>query len=94
LSIRNLVSRDTPQSLRDKLIAVLEASDVNLDGELKEGTSLIKSGKLDSLGLFNVALFVEREIGRKVDITAFDLAKEWNTITDILNFIAKLRSSG
>jgi acyl carrier protein len=94
LSIRNLVSRDTPQSLRDKLIAVLEASDVNLDGELKEGTSLIKSGKLDSLGLFNVALFVEREIGGKVDITAFDLAKEWNTITDILNFIAKLRSSG
>jgi acyl carrier protein len=94
LSIRNLVFRDTTQSLHDKLIAVLEASNVDLDGELKDETSLIESGKLDSLGLFNLALFIERETDGKVDITAFDLAKEWNTITDILNFIAKLRSSG
>ena len=93
MSIRTLVSRDTTQSLREKLIAVLEASDAGLDGELKDETSLIESGKLDSLGLFNLALFIEREIGGKVDITAFDLAKEWNTINDILNFIAKLRSS-
>jgi acyl carrier protein len=94
LSVRNLASRTTTQSLRDKLIAALEASDLNLDGGLKEETSLIKSGKLDSLGLFNLALFIEREVGGKVDITTFDLAKEWNTITDILNFIAKVRSSG
>ena len=94
MSIRNLVSSDSSQSLRDKLVAVLEASDVGLDGELKEETSLIQSGKLDSLGLFNLALFIERESGRLVDITAFDLAKEWDTITDILDFIAKLRSSG
>ena len=93
MSIRTLVSRDTTQSLREKLIAVLEASNAGLDGEVKDETSLIESGKLDSLGLFNLALFIEREIGGKVDITAFDLAKEWNTINDILNFIAKLRSS-
>ena len=94
MSIRNLVSRDTPQSLRDKLIAVLKASDVDLDGELKEDTPLIKSGKLDSLGFFNLALFIEKEIGHKVDMTVFDLAKEWNTIHDILNFIAERRASG
>jgi acyl carrier protein len=89
----NLDSRDTMLSLRDKLIAVLEASDVELDGKLKEETPLIKSGKLDSLGLFNLALFIESEIGRKVDVTAFDLATEWNTIDDILKFIARLRVS-
>jgi acyl carrier protein len=82
------------QSRRDKLIAVLKASDVELDGELKEDTPLIKSGRMDSLGLFNLAQFIESEIGRGVDITAFDLAKEWNTINDILNFIARLRASG
>lgn len=82
------------QSLRDKLIAVLEASDVDRDGELREDSSLIKSGKLDSLGLFNLALFIESEVGHKVDITAFDLATEWNTVNDILNFIAKLQASG
>jgi len=94
LSIRNLVFNDTAQSLHDKLIALLEASDAGLDGKLKDETSLIESGRLDSLGLFNLALFIEREVDGKVDITAFDLAKEWNTITDILNFITKLRSSG
>jgi len=82
------------QSLRDKIIAVLEVSNVELDGELNEDTPLIKSGKLDSLGLFNLALFVEREIGGKLDVTAFDLAKEWNTINDIVNFIAREQRSG
>jgi acyl carrier protein len=81
------------QSLHDKLIAVLEASDVVLDGEQKEETPLIKSGKLDSLGLFNLALFVESQIGSKVDVTAFNLAKEWNTVNDILKFIARFRES-
>ncbi len=81
------------QSLHDKLIAVLEASDVVLDGEHKEETPLIKSGKLDSLGLFNLALFVESQIGSKVDVTAFNLAKEWNTVNDILKFIARFRES-
>ena len=80
-------------SLHDKLIAVLEASDVVLDSEPKEETPLIKSGKLDSLGLFNLALFVESQIGSKVDVTAFNLAKEWNTVNDILKFIARLRES-
>jgi acyl carrier protein len=82
------------RSLRDKLLAVLEASDSFTDGELEDDSPLIKSGKLDSLALFNLALFVESQIGRKVDVTAFDLATEWNTINDILNFIAKLRVSG
>jgi acyl carrier protein len=81
------------QSLRDRLLAVLEASDVVLDDEHEEETSLIKSGKLDSLGLFNLALFVESQIGSKVDVTAFDLAKEWNTVNDILKFIARFRES-
>jgi acyl carrier protein len=89
--MRNGDSADARASMRDKLIAVIEASDVDLGGELGEDTSLIKSGKLDSLGLFNVASFIEREVGCQVDITAFDLAEEWDTIGDILNFITALR---
>jgi len=80
------------QSLRDKLIAVLEESDADLHGKLREDTPLM-SGKLDSLGLLKLALFIESEIGPRVDITAFDIDKEWNTINDILNFIARLRAS-
>ena len=86
-------SSESALALRDRLIAVLEGSDMALDGDLKEDTSLFMSGELDSLGLFNLALFIEGEIGQTIDVTAFDLAKEWNTINDILNFIVRLRES-
>ena len=85
-------SLDSRHRLREKLIAVIEASDTDWEGELEDNASLIRSGRLDSLGLFNVTLFVEREIGRPMDFTAFDLAKEWDTVSDILNFIDKLAS--
>ena len=81
-------------SLREKLIVILETSNAELDGDLQGDTPLIKSGRLDSLGLFNLALFVESESGREVDITAYDLSKEWNTIDDLLNFITRLKASG
>ena len=80
--------------LRDKLVAVIEMSEVNLEGEITDDTSLIRSGVLDSLTLFNIATFVEEEISRDVDISAFDLAKEWDSINDILNFIGRVRDSG
>jgi len=82
------------QSLRHRLISVLETSGVELNGRLNDDTPLVKSGELDSLGLFKLALFIEREIGREVDIAAYDIAKEWNTIPDILKFIAKVRDTG
>jgi acyl carrier protein len=75
-------------------MAVLEATDVNLDGGLNEATPLINSGKLDSQALFNLALFIETEIGRPIDVSTFDLAKEWNTIDDIVNFIVGRRGAG
>jgi acyl carrier protein len=82
------------RSLRDGVVAILEAADVKLDGHPKEATPLINSGKLDSQGLFNLALFIENEIGRQIDVSAFDLAREWNTIDDIVNFIVAQRASG
>ncbi len=94
MPLRNLISRDSRQDLRERLIALLRAHDGDRDGDIGETTPLIKSGKLDSLGLFNLALFIEKEVGHKVDVTAYDLAVEWNTVPDILNFISKLRTSG
>jgi acyl carrier protein len=64
-----------------------------LDGELTDEASLILSGSLDSLGLLNLALFIEGEIGYKLEVIDFDPAKEWNTISDILSFIVRLRES-
>lgn len=78
-------------SLSEQLIAFIEGLEVELDGELQHDTSLIKSGLLDSLALLQVAGWIEHEIGTEADLTAFDLANEWDTIPDILNFIEKNR---
>ena len=91
--MQNISTQGDWQALRSKLVTLIETSNTDLDGQVDDSTSLIKSGRLDSLGLFNVALFIEREIGRNVDMTSFNLATEWDTVNDILNFIQKLRGA-
>jgi acyl carrier protein len=77
--------------LREKLIRAIAPADLDGIGELTETTSLIRSGLIDSQGLLNMALFVEREIGRPMDLTAIDLVSEWDTIADIIRFIEARR---
>lgn len=76
-------------SLHERLVGFLKELDLELNDELKEDTSLIKSGLLDSLSLFKLAAWVEQEIGGQVDLTAFNLIEEWDTIADILNFVER-----
>lgn len=76
-------------SLCDRLVAFIEGQDLELDSELKETTSLIKSGLMDSLALFNLATWIEGEINSQVDLTAFDISEEWDTVANILSFIEK-----
>jgi len=85
-------SEEKRRSLRQRLVAVIESGDYERNGSLRDDTSLIKSGRLDSLGLYSVALFIEQEIGQKLDISSFDLASEWDTIREILDFIQRLVS--
>lgn len=92
MSIPKLVPADFRRSLIERVTALLEASDVKLDRQSKEATPLISSGKLDSQGLFNLVLFIENEIGRQIDVLVFNLAEEWNTINDIVNFIVRQRA--
>jgi acyl carrier protein len=94
MRLANLVPIDRRRKLRDKVSALLEACDVQLPDGHRESEPLIDSGKLDSLNLFRLALFVENEVGRTIDVGAFDLAKEWNTIDDIVQFIAMQRAAG
>ena len=78
-------------SLHDRLITFIKELDLGVDGNLKKETSLIKSGLFDSFALFNMAVWIEQEIDTQVDLATFDLSKEWDTITDILNFIQNNR---
>jgi len=80
-----------PVDRRRKLLAILVESVPSLTtDQLTDATSLVRSGLVDSLGLLNIASFVEGEIGRQLDEVTLDPAREWDTIADILEFIRTL----
>ncbi len=78
-------------SLRDRLIGLIEENNPEMGVPLSDDTSLIRSGLIDSMALFNLALWIERETGSRLDPKVFDPAKDWDTIADILSFIEKHR---
>ena len=80
-------------SLRHRLVEIIKGSNLELNIDLKDDTSLIKSGFFDSLALLNLATWIEQEINKPIDITSFDLSKEWDTVADILKFIEKHRGN-
>jgi len=73
--------------LREDLYAFLGQYELRLKRPLDDDTSLIAAGVLDSLALFNLVLWVEKQIGRPVNPISMDLAREWDTIRLILRFI-------
>jgi acyl carrier protein len=82
-------SMSAEQSLRDRLIGLIEENNPETCAGLRDDTSLIRSGLIDSMGLFNLALWIERETGSKLDLNAFDISTEWETIGGILSFICR-----
>lgn len=78
-------------SLRDQLVEMIGDGIIDLDSNIGKDTSLIRSGLIDSLGLFNLALWIEKEIGSTLQIASLDPSKEWDTMADILKFIENRR---
>ena len=78
---------------RAKLLEELRALIVNgtpgLDRNLSEGASLIASGLLESTTLVSVALWVENRVGREMDLGAFDLVTEWDSLRAIVDFVER-----
>jgi len=75
--------------LREDLRALIVNDTPGLDGRLSNGASLIASGLVESATLVNVALWVEKRVGRALDLAAFDLATEWDSIDAILDFVER-----
>ncbi len=78
-------------SLRDELVRVIEASGAQLPSDLGDHTSLIRSGRLVSTALFELALWIEDRVAPGLDLTAFDLAEEWDTLAKLMIFIEQHR---
>jgi hypothetical protein len=50
---------------------------------------LITSGVVESTTLVSVALWVEDRIGREMDLGAFDLVTEWDSMNAIVDFVER-----
>jgi len=74
-------------TLRQRLFDFLAGLPLVSDGPLDSDSELFAGGMLDSLALFNLAVWVEEEVHGELDLTAFDLQKEWRTPQAILQFI-------
>ena len=61
----------------------------DLTGPLGENAPLISSGVLESATLLSVALWVEDRIGKEMDLGTFDLAREWDSLNAIVDFVER-----
>jgi acyl carrier protein len=89
-----MLASPSRQRLSQRLVRVIEGSTPETIGELTDSTSLIRSGLVDSMRLLEVALFVEREIGCRVDLSKIDPERDWDTMRAILQFIDEIRAGG
>jgi acyl carrier protein len=76
-------------ALREELLGALGSWGIETDEGLRDDTSLIRSGLLDSLTLFNLASWIEEQIGAPVEPSGSNLVEEWDTVTDILRFVER-----
>lgn len=68
---------------------LLAESEQELEGELRDDTSLIRSGLLDSLALLQIAEWVSEELGGALVLEQVDIRSEWDTVTDIVGFLER-----
>ena len=76
-------------SLRDELLRTLATGGSRTP--IGDDTSLIQSGVVDSVALFNLTLWIEEKTGQPLDPTTIDIRKELNSVASILRLVARLR---
>jgi acyl carrier protein len=75
------------EDLRRELEALLLATGRVAAADLASDSPLITSGRIDSVALFNLALWVEQAIGAPVDLTRLALPSQWDTVGRILDYV-------
>jgi hypothetical protein len=75
--------------LRADLIQLLVESVPDIDGRIGENEPLLSSGRVNSLTLFKLAVWVEEHSQGSLDFTAINIAESWNSIAAILDFVEK-----
>lgn len=79
--------------LSGRLLAALREGGVEA-ADLDPDAPLVSSGRVDSLGLFQLILWIESEIGRPVDAPSLSLGQQLDSIRDILAWVRTQRDGG
>lgn len=84
-----LASRAGPRAdlLRNDLRIALAEWGVEDAALADDHASLIQSGALDSVALFNLSMWIESQVGSAIDPSQVDVARAWDSIDAIVRFI-------
>lgn len=63
----------------------------SLSENVARDTPLLTSGRLDSVAVFQLLMWIEARVGHAIDVTAIDMPAQWNTVNDIIAFVEKER---
>ena len=78
---------------RDDLVRLvrmlLAESEKEVEGELRDDTSLIGSGLLDSLALLQIAEWVSEQLGGALELQDIDIRAEWDTVAAVVGFVER-----
>ena len=78
-------------SPHDELISAFATWSPGLAHDVAHDTPLLTSGRLDSMAVFQLLLWIESRVGHPIDVTAIDMPAQWNTVNDIIAFVEKER---
>lgn len=71
----------------DRIADELRSALVEWGIDADDDESLISSGRVDSMALFQLSCWIEDRIGRPIDPSTIDLANEWDSVRAIARFV-------
>lgn len=81
------------EELRRELRVFLESCELPGAAGISDETSLLASGQLDSLALFNLVAWIEARTGHAVDPTTVSLPGDWDSIEHIVRYVERSTSA-
>ncbi|HET6463781.1 MAG TPA: phosphopantetheine-binding protein [Candidatus Krumholzibacteria bacterium] len=78
-------------SPHEDLIAAFVTWSPSLAENVARDTPLLTSGRLDSMAVFQLLMWIEERLGHTLDVTVIDMPAQWNTVNDIIAFVEKAR---
>lgn len=76
-------------TLHEELLVSFASWSPALAAGIARDTPLLTSGRLDSVALFQLLLWIEGRVGHPIDVTAIDMPAQWNTVDMIVAFVER-----